>query len=85
MATIIVCEAPDCHVTIEDVSEAIAMARFASHMLHHSSPAHVAGAASQSTVQRAPKMERPRLSSDSSKEVWINFVVDGIFSKSALP
>jgi hypothetical protein len=70
MATIIVCEAPGCHVSIEDVSEVIAIARFNSHMLHHSGNA----GAGQPALQRAPKMERPRISQDSSEEVWMNFV-----------
>ena len=71
MATSIACEAPNCNVVIQDVSEAVAVARFNSHMLHHSS---TRVGPPPPAAQRAPKMDRPRINQGSSEEVWMNYL-----------
>lgn len=71
MATRIPCAAQGCNVVIEDASEAVALARFSSHLLNHSSSADAG--TQPATMQRAPKMDRPTVSLECSEEVWSSF------------
>lgn len=73
MSVSLTCQAPGCEATIVGASEAIALALFNSHMLHHSTN-HLANANLEAnSKQKAPKMDRPRIGSDVSEEEWNNF------------
>ena len=68
---IIQCPIQDCTYATEDVDPAIAAALLTIHNNAHTS-ATVTGAAAP-TRQRAPKIDRPKISRGSSEEVWNSF------------
>ncbi|XP_065641175.1 uncharacterized protein LOC136073504 [Hydra vulgaris] len=66
------CQAPGCNVVIEGPSEAIAIALFNSHQLHH--PPNSIDTHSAFSKHKAPKMDRPHIGQDISEEEWANFI-----------
>jgi hypothetical protein len=66
------CQAPGCTVIIKGPSEAIAIALFNSHQLHH--PPNSIDIHSASSKHKAPKMNRPHIGQDISEEEWANII-----------
>ena len=63
------CQYPDCDYIATNASEAIALAMFQSHLLSHQRPA-----ASSSSSQKLPPIERPEILQDVSDEDWETFL-----------
>ncbi len=65
------CPFPDCDFVTDDVSDALAVEYFAIHRPLHVAPAVAVAAAH--TKQKAPKIDRPKIATGSSEEVWSAF------------
>ena len=68
---IIQCPIPDCTYVTEDVEAAIAAALL---MVHNNMHTATMGAAQNRGKQKAPKIERPHVTKDSSEETWNAFL-----------
>ena len=80
---IIHCPITDCDYVTEDVEAALAAALLILHNnAHTSAPPAVA---TTNNKQRAPKIERPRLSAGSSQETWNAFITRwGMFTRGTM-
>lgn len=68
---VIECSLPDCTITTDDVSEALAIALLTNHDLAHRNPAPtVADAAPAHTATRSPNLERPKVDVEVTIEEW---------------
>ena len=68
---VIECSVPNCTFTIDDVSEALAIALLSNHNLAHRNLAPtVADAAPAPTAPRGPKLERPKVDVGVTIEEW---------------
>ena len=67
---VIRCPIADCEYATDDVEPAIAAALL---VIHNNVYVSTTPAATTNNQQRAPKIERPRISSGSSEETWNSF------------